>query len=262
MTTNTDIANRALDAIAARATITSLDDDQSAEAKIIRRWYATTRDDMLRAAPWSCATVMGRLTLQKSMPGTPTNPDSATTWDPATMPALPWLYQYAYPADCLFVRWVAPEFFATGSYQPFSVSLPQQFSSQRPAVSRFEIALGTDTLGSEATVVNTSAENALAKYVKRVETEDLWDAAFQTAMVLALASNICFAVSGSKEAKRFATQQAAAAIERARARDGNEGLTINDHIPDWLRVRGYAGDWTTTGAFPYAPWVTPSFLLP
>ena len=52
------------------------------------------------------------------------------------------------------------------------------------------------------------------------------------------------------------TKDANEQIQIARAADGNEGLTINDVTPDWIRTRGidFAWDWAWSpqwGAFDY-----------
>jgi hypothetical protein len=263
MTSTTELANRALSSISARSTITSLEDDDSPTAKVCRTWFDTTRDELLRAAPWSCGTKTDRLTLKKAAPGTPENADSTeTTWNPATMPATPWLYQYAYPADCLFVRWVAFDSAYLTGYNPFSVSMPLRtaISMNAPYV-KFEVALGTDTSENEMRVINTNAQSAVCKYVRRVENPDLWDAAFQGAFVAALAANIAFAISGKTELSKIARQQAMASVTNARARDGNEGLTVNTHTPDWIKKRGYAGGDSFLVDGTWVPWITPSFLL-
>jgi hypothetical protein len=40
---------------------------------------------------------------------------------------------------------------------------------------------------------------------------------------------------------------------QARANEGNEGLTILDHVPDWLRVRGVGGYSEYNFYYPYGP---------
>lgn len=259
----TELCNRALARIAARNTIVDMDDEDNPLAKLCRTFFASTRDALLRAAPWQCGTKTNLLTLQKQAPGTPGSDSTETVWNPETMPAMPWLYQYAYPSEALFVRWVAINSTFFNDYQPFSVILPQGVAAvQNMPYVKFEVALGTDLLGNKARVINTNAENAISQYVERVEITDLWDAAFQEAFVAALAAQLAFPVSGKTALATMAKQEAMAAIREARVRDGNEGLTVQDHVPDWVRVRGFAGPGSYNlidGVF--SPWVTPSFLL-
>ena len=49
-------------------------------------------------------------------------------------------------------------------------------------------------------------------------------------------------LTGDKKLANLAIEIANKAIVNARAIDGNEGLTINDVTPDWIRTRGVC--WT------------------
>lgn len=257
----TEIANRALVAIAARATITDFVMEQSPEAKLMRTLFEPTRDALLRAANWNFATKTAYLSLLRSAPGTPENPDnSATTWDPATMPPPPWLYEYLYPSDCIRMRYIpagtwagntAMQIFPYGSYTP---TLPGP-----NAAVRFEIRSGYDGNGDQCNTIVTNADKAIAVYTKREENPALWDPSFQEAMVFSLAARVCVQVTGSSEMLNHAKSSAKALIDTARANDGNEGLTKLDHTPDWIKARG-------PGAVPMQapfilPWLDPFFLV-
>lgn len=260
MTTRTDIANRALAAIAAKATIANLELENSTEAKQARLLYDPTRDAMLRGAHWNFAARTLPLSLLKSAPGTPENPTGGA-WNPATMPAPPWLYEYAYPSDCVLMRTVMPP---PSNYQditpplfstPLSGPIPNPPS--RPAA--FKVASSTDTNSNPINVVLCSVQAAIATYTMRVTVEDLWDAAFQEAMAFALGSRLALALTGNVDVARTAAQQAMSALLTARARDGNEGTTTLDHVPDWLLARGYAPAFGSSNYI--APWVNPPFLV-
>lgn len=259
MTTSVDIANRALSAISARTTIANFDLEQSVEAKQARLLYAPTRDALLRAAHWEFARRTAYLSLLKSAPGTPENPTSATEWDPATMPAPPWLYEYAYPSDCLLLRYVTPApALASDTISPplFSVTLPGTTSYGVLAVP-FQRA--TDVIdGSPVGVVLTNAREAVGCYTMRVEVEDLWDPAFQEAMVAALAARLATALTGNMEIFKLQAQMAVQQLRTAQASNGNEGTTTTDHTPDWIRARGCGG--VLPGRSCVMPWVMPSFL--
>lgn len=260
MTTRTEIANRALAAIAAKATIANLDLENSTEAKQARLLYDTTRDAMLRGAHWNFATRTLPLSLLKSAPGTPENPTGGA-WNPDTMPAPPWLYEYAYPSDCLLMRCVMPP---PSNYQditpplfstPLSGPIPNPPSRPAP----FKVASSTDTNSNPINVVLCSVQAAISTYTMRVTVEDLWDASFQEAMAFALGSRLAMTLTGNVEVARTAAQQAMGALLNARARDGNEGTTTLDHVPDWLLARGYAPAYGSNNYL--APWVNPPFLV-
>lgn len=102
------VANEALQAISARATIDSFTED-SVEAENINRLYVTTRDHLLGSAWWGFGRVTETLSLIKSAPGTPENPStSATQWN-NTMPAPPWFYEYRYPVGTVQFHYVVPQ---------------------------------------------------------------------------------------------------------------------------------------------------------
>lgn len=110
MTTTVDIANRSLQAIGSRTTLTQaqLTNQSNNEAKQIQLSFANTRDSLLRMAPWDCAIKTSNLNYITSVPGTPENTSPATPlWTPG-QPAPPWAYEYQYPVDCLRACWVIP----------------------------------------------------------------------------------------------------------------------------------------------------------
>jgi hypothetical protein len=46
------------------------------------------------------------------------------------------------------------------------------------------------------------------------------------------------ALTGDKQVANLKINEANQSITEARKADGNEGLTINDITPDWIRIRG------------------------
>ena len=91
------------------------------------------------------------------------------------------------------------------------------------------------------TVILTNQEFALLEYTAANAPESVWDAMFEDTMVSALAARLAQSLTGDKALARDKITIANANIQNARGIDGNEGLTINDHIPDWIRVRGVGG---------------------
>jgi hypothetical protein len=111
----TEIANRALQAVGSRTNVTTaeLTNSSTNEAIQLNLCFHTTRDELLRKAPWNCAKNWALLNFITSAPGTPENPTSNfLTWQKG-LPAPPWAYEYQYPTDCLRALWVVPQF-ATG----------------------------------------------------------------------------------------------------------------------------------------------------
>jgi hypothetical protein len=90
-------------------------------------------------------------------------------------------------------------------------------------------------------VILTQQEYPLLSYTFAEPPESIWDAMFEDTMVSALAARLAQVLTGDKALARDKITIANANIQNARGVDGNEGLTINDHIPDWIRVRGVGG---------------------
>lgn len=252
MTTQTDIANRMLQAIGTRTTIASLTEN-SPEARQCSICIEPLRDELLRMAPWNCATNFNALALVCAAPGTPENPNPATTQWQKGQPAPPWSYEYMYPADCLRPLWIVPQFttgFASGV--PITTAITggaPQFWNGPPV--RFKVSIdqllnGVPAVnGNDTRVILTNQQDAIIAYLKRVTDPDVMDPQFQQAWVAAGASRLAWALSGNKELANSLVNSANSFITIARQGDGNEGLTVNDVTPDWIRIRGidYSNDW-------------------
>lgn len=265
MTTSADIANRAMVAMGARSTIANLALEQSPEAKQMNLLYAPTRDALLRAAHWDFARKLIPGSLFKAAPGVAgSNTAPEDQWNPLTMPPPPWSYAYLYPADCLKVRYVTPD--ATASdpsvQNMFSapVSAPAHVSSGINPVP-YTVAVDSDSLGAQMRVVLTDAYRALICYTARVEVEDLWDASFQEAMVYSLAAQAALAITGNLQTAQICAAKARDTLLMARARDGNEGTSSVNRMPDWIAARG--GGYMVGVRSPVslvASWDNPAFL--
>lgn len=98
------------------------------------------------------------------------------------------------------------------------------------------------TLRGDQRVILTNQEFATLCYVRQVTDPNVWDPMFQDAFVNALGGDMCLALSGDKALANMCYAKANATITEARKADGNEGLTVNDVTPDWIRGRGVC--WT------------------
>lgn len=262
MASEVDIANQALGQISARATIASFD-ERSSEARSVRLYYADTLTALLRAAPWNFCRREDYLTLLKAAPGTPENTDPGPGyWTPA-MPPAPWLYSYLMPSDCVKFRFVLPQAqFGSVSGTPiFSVPSFVPAPAYAGRAQKFIVGTDFDLANNEVTTISTMQGTAIGVWNRRVTNPDLWDSSFKQAMIDSLAVRLALPVTGDRNLAQLIKSWASSAmgsINTARANDGNEGLTTDDHIPDWLRVRGYAGSWTAPDRSGF--WDTPAFL--
>lgn len=267
MTAEIDIANRALQSIGTRTTIASLTENSN-EARQCSIAIEPLRDELLRMAPWNCATNFDQLSLICAAPGTPENPTATTTQWQKGQPAPPWSYEYAYPANCLRPLWIVPQF-TTG----FSAGVPittavtggaPQFWNGPPV--RFKVAIDQlingvpATGGADTRVILTNQQNAILAYLKQVTDPNVMDPMFQQAWVAGLAGRLVFALTGDKALANIKITEANQYIALARQADGNEGLTINDITPDWIRIRGidfpYDFGWTPNAQFEWGNMLT------
>lgn len=220
------ICNLALSAVGTRSSISSLSEN-SAEARQCALHYGQALDRMLRAANWNFARKQVSLALLKdaNFPG------------PSGLPPLPWVYSYAYPSDCIRLRYLMPTFQA-GSNSSLIVTAPEWSG---PPI-RFVVAMDEDQQGNDTQVVLTNQPQALAVYTKRVTNPAFFDATFLEGFYNYLGARLAIALTGDKEMAKTLLQIATAHVQEAKAEDGNEGLVILDSMPDWIRVRGYESD--------------------
>lgn len=240
MTSPVDIANQALGLAGARSTISSFSEDSN-EARAVARYYEPLRDELLRKAPWNCAFNFGVLGLLKSSPGTPEFTGTVPTVWNKSLPPPPWSYEYLYPADCLDAVWIVPQSEANVPGTPiFPISsglVVTPFFSGAPIP--FKIVIDQDNNGNDIRVILTNQSQAILAYVKRVTDPNVWDPIFIQGFVNLLGARLTFNLSGDKGLANLLLGTTNDKIMDARGGDGNEGLTINDVVPDWIRVRGW-----------------------
>jgi len=242
--TSLNIINRSLLAIGSQAQVSSLNEG-SAQANAAATLYTPTFEQLARSAPWNCLRKEATLTLLAAAEGTPENPDGETL----PLPPVPWLYQYQLPSDCLQMRFIVPSLPSpTGGVPLFSVNtgaptwLPNQ--GQIPYV----VAYATDASNNPVSVILTNQSSAIAVYTVNQPNPQFWDSLFQAAMVASLAAYFVPALSLHMPLMDRQVKLAEEMIQQARVRDGNEGVTSMDHVPDWLRARqGASGAYWRNG---------------
>lgn len=230
-----DITNRALAAISARSTVSSIaPPDGSNEANNAALLFQPTFEMLGRAAFWNIFRKQAALTVLKAAAGTPENPGGATL----PIPPSPWLYAYAYPTDCLMARFLLPSLGnpAIGG-APLS-GLGWAPTTGTVPTSPFVVAADTDTLGNPIRTILTNLDRAQMVYTVNLPDPDQWDSGFQEAMVAALGAKLVPALTGNLTMMQLQIGIATRIVGEARKSDGNEGLTIVDPIPDWIRIRG------------------------
>lgn len=253
MASEVSICNRALQAIGTRTSIAALT-ESSVEARNCNLIYEDTRDEILQMAYWNFAQKTAYLSLLKSAPGTPSNTTStATAWS-TDFPPPPWLYEYAYPSNCLAVSRIIQQIQNYYIGTPYTSAGSSTYPYAIGPGSPFEVTTDTDTNDEQINVVLTNEYQAIARYTMRVENPQNFGAQFVEALVQALAAKLALALSGQVAMANMKFAQANAIIAEARASDGNEGLTVIDSTPDWISIREDCNFGVATGFIaPYGP---------
>ena len=259
VTSPVQLCNLALLQVAARAQVQSISpSDGTPAGDICTQLYQPTIDAFSRAAHWNClrfqtgtigSTQPPPLQLLKAAPGTP----EAIANPALTAPPQPWLYEYALPPDCLKARFLVPLMTASQSTPPLTTAGGMMLPAAMGNVAiPFTIAVDLDALGNEVQVLLTNLCKAQLVYTKRLTNIGLWDPQFTMAAKSALAVWLAPGLNGSVTLANAAMAIAKGMLDAARVSDGNEGPQVQDHVPDWIAVRG-AGRSQPGGLF-IAPW--------
>jgi len=241
LTSPVDVANMALDNIGAGLSITSLAPPLPLpNAAVVARHYQPKIDALFRAAHWNCARRQVALTVLRAASGTPENPTGS-----GPQPPRPWLYEYAYPSDCLAVRFLLPDppavLNGTAPIFPGNIGAIQ---GCLPAEGwKFVVGIDSDPNkpndpAAQIKVILTDLQYADAVYTARIANPDLWDPHFLQAGTATLGAWLVNPVSMNREILKDQVQIASMILNQARISDGNEGFESVDHLPDWMRVRG------------------------
>lgn len=180
------VVNEALEQIAAQTTITDLNDGTPAgdAAGVV---YTPIINMLLRQLDPDFARTTIALTLL----------------DAAEIPAVvPYLFEYAYPLDCLNTRQVRPPPTGVGAlFDPFD-----------PLPVRWTVAYDPNGGGPQvgAKVILTNQQNAYLVYTTDQMTEAQWDAMFRQAVVGRLAMPLAMAIGGRPDFARALMEEAAA----------------------------------------------------
>lgn len=87
-------------------------------------------------------------------------------------------------------------------------------------------------------VILTNQEFATLCYTKQVTDPNVWDPSFREALYSYGGAKLIMALVGNRDRANDLIVETNNIIRVARGDDGNEGLTINDVTPDWIRARG------------------------
>ncbi len=128
--------------------------------------------------------------------------------------------------------------FLSGSYSTSPSSpVAQGGTTGSGTGATFNLTLSSAT---DRRIILTNQEFAILAYVRNtVATEpQIWDDQLTSAVIHRLGSRLVLALTGDKVLANERIKHANALIIAARNTDANEGITVNDVTPDWIRTRG------------------------
>jgi hypothetical protein len=237
MTSQLDICNRALLAIGARTTVSSIiPPDGSQESLACATLFQPTFGWLARSAQWNCLRKQQILSVAAAAYGTPENPDGTSL----PLPPSPWLYAYQYPSDCIALRsldnsYIRPAAYAASVVQGMPVVAPRIHGNDGQI--RFVVSSGVDANGNPTLVILANESQAQGVYTFNQSNPQLWDFDFQEAMVASLAARLVPALSLDMALMQNAERIVSAMIAEAQRDDANETVTVMEQIPDWIRAR-------------------------
>ena len=255
-----DIVNRALDECGCPPINDLLEGSVSAKAAL--RVYDSTLRQLFSAAHWNFARKQDTLVLMADVNGLAiTNTD---------VPG-PWNYMYEWPTDCVHARFVpytgltwydgAPSPAVTPSWNspsPFFVASAPRLND---ATGNWYLVEGHDP--DQTRVILSNQLGASLVDTGLLQYPDAWDPLFEQAFVATLAARLAMPCNPDKAFARQVRadniQIARGALDAARVRDGDEGWTVQNHTPDWIRARISGPAWDGPGVL-YYPWSPMPFV--
>ena len=251
-----DVVNRALDEC-------GLDeigdmDEGSPAARAAVRIYTPTLRQLLSAVHWNFARKQNALVLMADVSG---------IYISNTDVPGPWCYMYEWPVDCVHARFVPAtdgqnvdaqgnlitNLAAWNAPSPFLVASANRIND--PAGNWGDVE-GHDP--EQTRVILSNQIGASLVYTGIMQYPDAWDPLFEQAMVAVLSARLAMPLIPDKKLARVVRadniQIAREALNAARIRDGNEGWTVQNHTPDWIRARTEGSNWWGPGVlcYPYS----------
>ena len=189
--TPADLVNMSLARIGYKMPMGSLYDGSEA-ARVSLRIYAQTRDELLRQDDFDFAERSISMTLLKQAPDGGYIPPAV--WSNA-YPALPYLFEYAYPADCLKVRAIKPQAIFVMDFDP------------QPVV---YTTANDNTYNPVQQVILCNVPNAIMVYTAQVTDLTAWDVDTVESFAAALGRRLAPVLVGLKALQPLAADEQAA----------------------------------------------------
>lgn len=276
-----NIVNQALIALGHPRVLGTLRDG-SKEANAALEVYAPTVEEISRAVHWGFARKQVTLTLLQDASGVTGAAQAAAnlpvTVGNGTVGMGQWLYEYAWPIDCMKARYI-PANYGVQSPVPANnivpsnpaaplTTAPNSYPNTRTVPAPFMVSqdmipnlIGVPTAWNQMpdldgaqgqdygqqTVLLTNTQNATLVYTSLVASPNVWDPLFRQAVVGLLAAKLAMVVLEDKKMamamQPIVIKNAAKALENARLADGNEAPGNIRREASWIGARGSQRGW-------------------
>lgn len=267
-----DVAQQSLDSAGLDYLLGDIEDG-SRPAQVVLRAYTQCLPQLLRSAPWDFARREAPLLLLADGSGNTPNAGSLVVGNQ-------FVYEYAYPPDCVKVRYVPRNRTGIpptvqGNIVPPNSSAPIMTGVGQPPYGPRRIQPARFLLSNDANyppppdggpgnwetqglspqgrvVILTDVKDAMAVYTYLALYPSVWDSLFRAALVAYIASEIALPLNKDKPfGLKLADNQRAIAKEKilqARAMSANEsGVNTSDIRTDWIDARRTGGRWGWPG---------------
>jgi hypothetical protein len=128
----------------------------------------------------------------------------------------------------------------SGSYFAPTTGVVAQASTTGVGINATFNLTFTSTAGVQR-VLLCNQEQAILQYNTQIIDPNVMDPLFQDAWIAILAARLSFQLNGDRARANELVGTANGLIIEARKADGNENLTVNDVVPDFIRTRGNFG---------------------
>jgi hypothetical protein len=255
---NEDISNRAIEALGMVGKIESLGEG-SVQANSVLRVFQVVRQNLTREAQWNFA--KGQITMTLLQMSPLVNPTSVSSSSAVFWSFMPWAYEYAYPSDCLRFQKIIPPVIPGAAPIPLTTAGNVTYvpTIRTPFIPWAELTDNTLETSSSTTytskVICCNINPVQGQYIRDVSDPTQFDLGFELAFVMRLAQRLALILGDPTnpqvklEVSKDVVALGEAAIAKAKAMDGNESPTVQDHFPDFLRARMRSGWGSGNGWF-------------
>lgn len=249
-----EVSNLALLEIGNQGTIQSFQDG-TPQSTAAAQFYTPKTQMLLRSANWDFCRKTAPLTLLRV--AAQLVPTVAPVYQ--NPPPQPFLFEYAYPVDCLKGRFLVPYCPPVPTQSPPLTTAPNiaPLPYTPDTAIPFVTSTDFDGQGNPIKVILTNLPQAQLVYTADLsQFPDLWDSLFLAGETAMLATYFITALARNSAQLAQQTQIAKGVLDQARVMNANEAISNVDHLPDWIAIRVQSSiPWSLNGQSTTGSWI-------